>query len=301
MSANYQAWRPGWTIYKILSSEGLVQKRRRKQRVAPFEQPFAPTSEPNDLWSADFKGQFKLADGCWCYPLTIMDHQSRYLLCCQGLYGTRFVETQQAFKQLFQKYGLPKRIRTDNGVPFASGNALFGLSKLAVWWLRLGINIQRIKPGHPEQNGRHERMHLTLKNEATKPAAFNFLQQQERFDDFIRVYNNERPHQALGGAYPGDIYTPSARVYEPPPEPDYPYHDRAVRVTRCGRICIGRRKINLSTVFAGQTVGIREIEDQIWLVSFLDYDLGYFDKERGRVEPGPNPFVPDKVLTMCPE
>jgi len=144
-------------------------------------------------------------------------------------------------------------------------------------------------------------MHLTLKTEATKPAAFNFLQQQERFDDFIGVYNNERPHQALGGAYPGDIYTPSARVYEPPPEPDYPCHDRAVRVTRCGRICLGKRKINLSTVFAGQIVGVRQIEDQIWQVSFLQYDLGYFDNERGRVEPGLNPFVPDKVLTMCPE
>jgi hypothetical protein len=149
-------------------------------------------------------------------------------------------------------------------VPFASGNALFGLSKLSVRWLRLGISVQRIKPGHPERNGRHERMHLTLKTEATKPAAFNFLQQQERFDDFVKVYNNEQPHQALGGTYPGDIYTPSTRVFEPPPEPEYPYHDRSVRVTRCGRICLGRRKINLSTLFAGQMVGIREIEEQIW-------------------------------------
>lgn len=144
-------------------------------------------------------------------------------------------------------------------------------------------------------------MHLTLKQEATQPAAFNFLQQQERFDGFIEVYNNQRPHQALGGAYPGEVYTPSAREYQLPDEPDYPWHDRIIRVTRCGRICIGKRKINLSTVFAGQLVGIREVEDQIWLVSFLDYDLGYFDNERGRVEPGPNPFAPDKVLTMCPE
>ena len=180
-------------------------------------------------------------------------------------------------------------------MPVASGNALFRLSRLAVWWLRLGINIQRIKPGHPEQNGRHERMHLTLKNEATKPAAFNFLQQQERFDDVNHVYNNERPHPASGGDYPGDIYTRSARVYESPPEPDYPYHDRSVRVTRCGRNCIGRRKVNLSSVFAGQIVGVTEVEDQIWLVSFLDYDLGCFDKERDRVEPGPNPLVPDKA------
>jgi len=180
----------------------------------------------------------------------------------------------------------------------ASGNALFGLTRLAVWWLRLGISLQRIKPGHPEQNGRHGRIHLTLKQETTKPAAFNFLQQQERFDNFIGVYNNERPHQALGGAYPGDIYTPSARVYEAPSEPDYPYYDRAIRVTRCGRICFGRRKINLSIALAGQTVGFRQVEEQIWQVSFLEYDLGYFDNERGRAEPGPNPFVPDKVLTM---
>ena len=155
--------------------------------------------------------------------------------------------------------------------------------------------------GEARKNGRHERIHLTLKQEATKPAAFNFLQQQQRFDDFIGVYNHERPHQALGGACPGDLYTPSARAYEPPGLPDYPFHDRAIRVTRCGRICIGRRKINLSTAFSSQTVGVKEVEHQIWLVSFLDYDLGYFDNERGRVEPGPNPFVPDKVLTMCPE
>jgi putative transposase len=177
------------------------------------------------------------------------------------------------FERAFKDFGLPQAIRTDNGVPFASGNALFGLTRLAVWWLRLGISLQRIKPGHPEQNGRHERMHLTLKQEATKPAAFNFLQQQERFDDFIEVYNNERPHQALGGAYPGDLYAPSARVYEPPEEPDYPFHDRAIRVTSCGRICIGRRKINVSTALAGQTLGVREVEDQIWLVSFLDTSI----------------------------
>ena len=138
-------------------------------------------------------------------------------------------------------------------------------------------------------------MHLTLKREATKPASFNFLQQQERFDDFIEVYNNERPHQALKGAYPGDLYTPSARVYAPPPEPDYPFHDRTVRVTRCGRICIGKRKINLSTVFAGQVLGLTEVDDQIWLVTFMTYDLGFFDQDEDRVEPGPNPFAPEKL------
>jgi hypothetical protein len=129
--------------------------------------------------------------------------------------------------------------------------------------LRLGIQIQRIQPGKPQQNGRHERIHLTLKKEATKPASFNFLQQQERFDDFTGVYNNERPHQALGGAYPGDVYTPSAREYLPPEDPEYPYHDRTIRVTLCGRICMGSRKINFSVVFASQLVGLREVTDQV--------------------------------------
>jgi len=257
--------------------------------------------KPNGLWCADYKGEFRLGNKKYCYPLTITDYRSRYLFTCEGLESTRSDFAFSVFERAFKDFGLPKAIRTDNGIPFASGNSLFGLSKLSVWWLRLGINIERIKPGHPEQNGRHERMHLTLKNEATRPASFNFLQQQERFDRFMEVYNNQRPHQALNGAYPGEVYTPSVRTYRPPDDPEYPYHDRTIRVTRCGRICIDRRKINLSTVFAGQVVGIREVADEIWLVSFMDYDLGFFDKEKGRVEPALNPFGPDKVLTMSPE
>ena len=287
------------TVHAVLDRNGLVKRRKRRRHKARGT-PLSAAHEPNGLWCADYKGEFMLGKQ-YCYPLTITDYRSRYLLACDGLDSTRSDFAFTVFERAFKDFGLPGAIRTDNGVPFASGNALFGLSRLAVWWLRLGINIQRIKPGHPQQNGRHERMHLTLKKEATKPAGFNFLQQQERFDSFIRVYNHERPHQGLGGAYPGDIYTPSARVYQPPPDPEYPYHDRTVRVTRCGRLCVGRLKVNLSTVFAGQLVGIREVEDQVWLVSFLDYDLGFFDKERGRVEPAPNPFVPDRVLTMCPE
>ena len=197
------------------------------------------------------------------------------------------------FERTFKEYGLPNAIRTDNGVPFASPHALFGLSRLSVWWLRLGINIERIRPGQPQENGRHERMHLTLKKEATKPPGFNFLQQQVRFDAFREGYNNDRPHQALNGLYPGEAYTPSVREYKPPEPPEYPFHDRTILVTQCGRICIGRRKINFSTVFAGQYVGIREIADEIWLVSFMDYDLGFFDLQENRVEPvGVNPFAP---------
>jgi putative transposase len=173
------------------------------------------------------------------------------------------------------------------------------LSRLSVWWLRLGIEIERIKPGNPQQNGRHERMHLTLKLEATKPAARNFLQQQARFDDFIDCYNNERPHQALNMQCPAERYVPSRRIYQGLPDLDYPFHDRTLAVTTCGRICFNRQKINLSVVFAGQNVGIKQVSERIWLVTFMDYDLGYFDDETCRLEPVDNPFGP-KLLPMSP-
>jgi putative transposase len=288
------------TVHAVLDRNGLVTRRKRRRYKAQGT-PLAAVHQPNGLWCADYKGEFLLGNKQYCYPLTVTDYRSRYLLSCEGLASTKSDFAFAVFERTFKDFGLPNAIRTDNGTPFAAPNALFGLSRLSVWWLRLGINIERIKPGHPQQNGRHERMHLTLKKEATKPASFNFLQQQQRFDQFIEVYNHQRPHQALGGAYPGDLYTPSARVYVPPGEPDYPFHDRTLRVTRCGRLCIGRRKINLSNVLAGQTVGIREVDDRIWLVSFMQYDLGFFDQDEDRVEPGPNPFTPDKVLTMCPE
>jgi transposase InsO family protein len=287
------------TVHAVLDRNGLVKRRKRRRYRAQGTE-LTAAQEVNGLWCADFKGEFMLGNKQYCYPLTITDYRSRYLFACEGLASVRSEFAFSVFERVFKDYGLPGAIRTDNGAPFASGNALFGLSKLAVWWLRLGIKIQRIKPGNPQQNGRHERMHLTLKREATKPASFNFLQQQERFDRFVEVYNSQRPHQALNGAYPADLYTPSTRVYQPPPEPEYPYHDKSVRVTNCGRICFGSRKINLSKVFAGQIVGIREIDDQIWLVSFLDYDLGFFDRDEVRVEPAPNPFAPEQVLSMSP-
>ena len=164
--------------------------------------------------------------------------------------------------------------------------------------LRLGIEIERIKPGNPQQNGRHERMHLTLKKEACNPAKFNFLQQQDKFDQFTEQYNNQRPHQAISMKYPGELYTPSAKIYRGLPDIDYPYHDEIITVTSCGRICINSKKINFSTAFAGQKVGIKEVDDKIWLVSFMNYDLGYFDENNGRVEPTKNPFVENNVLPM---
>ena len=233
----------------------------------------------------------------YCYPLTVTDHASRYLLTCEALCSTREDYAFRVFERLFKERGLPVNIRSDNGVPFASAHASFNLSKLAVWWLRLGIGIERIKPCHPQQNGRHERMHLTLKKEATKPAAANFLQQQARFEKFIEVFNKERPHEALDMKCPADVYRATTRPYQGLPEIDYPFPDRTVVVTHCGRICLGRKKINFSTVFAGQAVGIKEVQDDIWLVSFMDYDLGYFDLETRVLEPLENAFGP-KVLPM---
>ena len=177
------------------------------------------------------------------------------LICCDALSSTHAEPAFTVFERAFKDFGLPKSIRTDNGTPFASASAIFGLTKLSVWWLRLGIGLERIQPGRPTQNGRHERMHLTLKKETTKPAANNFLQQQEKFDRFIDCYNQERPHQAIGMHYPAELYQRSAREYHGLNELEYPFHDRTVAVTMCGRVCFGSRKINLSTVFAGRTSG----------------------------------------------
>ena len=288
------------TVHAILDRNGLVTRRRRPRYRAEGTALSRPHT-PNDLWCADYKGEFMLADRRYCYPLTITDFASRYLLACEGLSTTNTMFAYSVFERAFKDFGLPRAIRTDNGSPFASANSLFGLTKLSVWWLRLGIDIERIKPGHPEQNGRHERMHLTLKKEATKPAAKNFLQQQAKFDRFMHTFNEERPHQALNMRCPAELYRSSPRLYRGLPELEYPFHDRTITVTRCGRICMGPLKINLSQAFAGQRVGVKQVADQIWLVSFLDFDLGFFDKDEGRIEPGPNPFTPDKVLTMCPE
>ncbi len=285
------------TVHAVLDRHGLVQKTKRRPRVKGTA--LSWPAQPNALWCADYKGEFMLADRQYCYPLTITDFASRYLLRCEALSTTREVYAFAVFERVFKDFGLPEAIRTDNGVPFASPYALYGLSKLSVWWLRLGIQIERIKPGHPEQNGRHERMHLTLKTEATKPAAANVLQQQARFDEFLERYNHERPHQALGMKVPGELYTRSARPYQGLTELDYPFHDWTATVTRCGRLCYKGRKINLSHVFAGQNVGVRQVSDRIWLVSFMDYDLGYFDDETCRLEPIENPFSP-KVLPMSP-
>jgi putative transposase len=287
------------TVHAVLDRHGLVQRRRRRRHAATGTELSRPT-DPNALWFADYKGEFMLGDRRYCYPLTITDFASRYLLTCEALSTTQEQFAFTVFERTFKEFGLPQAIRTDNGLPFASGHALYGLSKLSVWWLRLGIQIERIKPGHPEQNGRHERMHLTLKKEATKPAAANVLQQQARFDTFVQQYNQERPHQALEMKVPADVYVRAPRRYRGLEELTYPFHDGTFTVTQCGRICFRGRKVNLSHVFAGQNVGVTQVGDRIWLVSFMQYDLGYFDDETCRLEPIDNPFGP-KVLPMCSE
>jgi len=287
------------TVHAVLDRHGLV-KRRRRRRPGATGTALSRPAEPNALWCADYKGEFMLGDRRYCYPLTITDFASRYLLTCEALATTQEQFAFTVFERTFKDFGLPDAIRTDNGVPFASAHALYGLSKLAVWWLRLGIEIERIKPGHPEQNGRHERMHLTLKKEATKPAAANVLQQQARFDAFVDPFNRERPHQALAMKVPADLYTRSARPYRGLEELAYPFHDATFTVTQCGRICFKGRKVNLSHVFAGQNVGVTQVGERVWLVTFMRYDLGYFDDETCRLEPIANPFGP-KVLVMSSE
>jgi len=288
------------TVHAVLDRHGLVKRRRRRRGYKARGTTLSKPCQPNDLWCADYKGEFMLADKRYCYPLTITDFASRYLISCDALATTKERYAFSVFERTFREFGLPAAIRSDNGVPFASAHALYGLSKLAVWWLRLGIEIERIKPGHPGQNGRHERMHLTLKKEATKPAAANVLQQQARFDAFVDQYNRERPHQGLAMKVPADVYARSARVYRGLEELTYPFHDATFTVTQCGRICFKGRKVNLSHVFAGQNVGVSQVGERTWLVTFMRYDLGYFDDETCRLEPIENPFAP-KLLPMSPE
>lgn len=277
------------TIHAVLDRFGLVRRMGRRRHKATGT-PLSPGTAPNQLWAADFKGEFKLGDGRWCYPLTVTDHASRFLLLVEAEESTREDPVIAAFERLFRERGLPDAIRTDNGLPFASPNGLFNLSKLSVWWLRLGIAIERIQPGHPQENGRHERMHLTLKRETARPPAANIIQQQERFEAFLAEFNTERPHEALAMKTPAEVYTASSKPYRGLPELDYPLHDRDVLITDCGRLCMHRKKINISTLFAGQRVGLKEVDEGIWLVSFMHYDLGYVDLEQRTLQPLDNPF-----------
>jgi transposase InsO family protein len=280
------------TVHAVLDRHGLIKRGRQRRRNKAKGTPLSPGRYPNDLWCADFKGEFKTGNHRYCYPLTVTDHASRRIMLCEALESTREMPVIAAFERLFVECGLPHAIRSDNGLPFASPNGLYNLSKLSVWWLRLGIAIERIRPGHPQQNGRHERMHLTLKQQTARPPAANIIAQQEAFDAFVTEFNLERPHEALAMATPNEVYEQSTRPYEGLPELEYPFHDRDILVTACGRICMHRKKINVSTVLAGHRLGIKEVDDGIWLLSFMTYDLGYVDLEQRTLQTIDNPFGP---------
>jgi transposase InsO family protein len=279
------------TVHAVLDRHGLVSQARKRNRAnKAVGTALSEAVASNDLWCADFKGEFKTGNGRYCYPLTVTDQASRMILACEALEATKEAPVIETFVRLFRERGLPTAIRSDNGLPFASPNGLYNLSKLSVFWLRLGIQIERIKPGHPQQNGRHERMHRTLKQETTRPPGMNALQQQARFDAFISEFNEERPHEAIDMRVPAEVYAPSSRAYTGLPDVQYPFHDKDILVTACGRICMMRKKINVSTVLAGQRLGIKEVDDGIWLVSFMHYDLGYIDLEQRTLQTIDNPF-----------
>jgi len=268
------------SIYNVLKREGVLEPRPRRRRVQTSPHRLASASVPNELWSADFKGQFKLGNGRWCYPLTVMDHASRYLLGCQGLNGTRLVESQAVFERLFQEYGLPNRIRTDNGTPFAS-TAIAGLSHLSIWWIRLGILPERIEPGQPQQNGRHERMHRTLKRAVTHPPAQDQAAQQSQFDLFRTHYNEQRPHEGLGQRNPKSCYTPSTRPYPKRlPELEYPGYFDCQRVSTNGITYWRNKRIYVGYILTGEWVGLEEVADGIWAIYFGPIRLGLFDERQ---------------------
>ncbi len=266
------------TIGDIFAEHGLIVPRRLRKRHRPQPTRLREAAAPNDVWCIDYKGQFRLGDGSYCYPLTITDQFSRFIVGCEGMGAISDEAARDACEEVFRTHGIPAVMRSDNGVPFAC-NGLAGLTKLSAYWLRLGIVPERIRPAHPQDNGRHERMHRTLKAETTRPARGNLLQQQERFDEFVEEFNTQRPHDALEMKRPAELYVPSTRKHpEYLPEPDYSTYDDVLYVGPKGLIHLpGRRQVHLTAALANQPVGIREEGDDRWLVSFMHLDLGYIE------------------------
>ena len=271
------------TIGEWLRREGLVGRARRRRHCPAYTQPFAAVTAANDVWCSDFKGWFRTGDGQRCDPFTLTDAHSRYLLRCQAVARPDEEHVRPIFEAAFREHGLPLAIRSDNGPPFASAGA-GGLSRLAVWWIKLGIRPERIVAGKPQQNGRHERLHRTLKQETAAPAAVSLLAQQQRFDEFCRVYNTERPHEALAQQTPAALYQCSPRSY--PARLDEPGYgsDVAVRRVRSkGQIKWAGELIFVGEVLIGEPVGVSETDSGDWLVRFADVELGYIDLARRRL------------------
>jgi len=286
LSTRYPRW--PWparsTICDILSRHHLVPKRRKRRAIGHPGKPTSHMAAPNEVWSADFKGHFKTGDGRYCYPLTIADGYSRFLLGCEALSSTRVQEAKPVFMRVFKQFGLPQRIRTDNGVPFAT-NTLARLSQLSAWWVRLGILPEFIEPGKPQQNGRHERMHRTLKAETTRPPGANLRAQQQQFNHFREEFNHERPHEALDMNTPAAYYEPSPRKM-PHKLPPLEYPDRfEVRyVSANGGIRWNHHWINVSHTCIGEYIGLEEIDDGVWTVYFGPLKLGRFLERHMRIE-----------------
>ena len=278
------------TVHCVLDRHGLVGRKRKRSKHRAIATYLSVPKEPNDLWCTDFKGQFRMKNNSYCFPLTLSDFTSRFVISCEALSSTKADPCFSVFEEAFEKYGLPLAIRSDNGVPFATGNSTWNLSRLSVWWMRLGIKLERIEPGAPQQNGRHERMHRTLKFETTKPPGGNLLQQQELFDTFTQEFNFERPHQALDMKSPGDVYKKSQRPYDGLPDLTYPGYDKSLLLSNCGRVCIRKRKVHITRALANQPVGLREVDDGIWQVDFMSYTLGFFDEDGNQFAPQEDPF-----------
>jgi transposase InsO family protein len=315
-------WPAASTMGELLRREGLVIPRKKRRRVDPYTAPFAAAQVPNRVWCGDFKGWSRTQDGVRIDPLTISDACSRYLLRCQAVDKTDTPHVQAIFEAAFREYGMPEAIRTDNGAPFSS-RAIAGLSQLAVWWMKLGIVPERIQPSHPEQNGRHERMHLTLQQETMSPMAAHRRAQQRRFDHFRREYNEQRPHQALQMHTPASCYTASPRAFPARVrEPEYGSSMLVRRVSPGGQFAWKACDVFLSETLMGEHIGLHPIDDRWYTIYFAQFPLGRFDSRTRTVHrissvvafnrddagegelppsPAPHPQNPDQNLsTMSP-
>jgi transposase InsO family protein len=272
------------TVCDMLKRRGLVESKPRRRAVGHPGRPSVLVRGPDDCWSVDYKGQFRLGNGQYCYPLTVTDSHSRYLLGCQGLAGTLLEPTEAVLTRIFKEYGLPSRIRSDNGVPFAAAT-LGRLSQLSVWWINLGIFPEVIEPGKPQQNGRHERMHKTLKDAVTKPPAYSAQGQQRKLNVFRYEYNELRPHEGLDMSKPAQIYVPSSRVMPAKLLPmEYPDRFEVRKVSAAGGIRWGKQYVNVTSALVGEYVGLEAVEDGLWDVYFGAKRLGRLDERHMRIE-----------------
>ena len=279
------AWPVLSTFGEILRREGLSAPQRKRLKVPVYSQPFEKVQAANQLWCADFKGWFRTGNGERIDPLTVTDAHSRYLLRCQSVEKTDTEHVQAIFAAAFREHGMPHTIRTDNGAPFAS-RAIAGISRLSIYWMKLGIQPERIKPGHPEQNGRHERMHRTLKAETAKPPAANRRAQQRAFDQFRQQFNEQRPHEALGQQTPASRYQNSARIYpDRIPEPEYGSHMKPKRVYQDGTFFWKGTQVFISKSLSGESIGLEPLDDRYWGVHFATFPLARFDSHQLILQP----------------